>query len=304
VYAAPPSIEADIFVTIPEEFHKRGSNRWLDVQLHGAPTPVFLEGPTFDRDGNLWLVDIPWGRLFKVTPDRKVTCEIEYDGQPNGLAFHRDGRLFIADAQNGIMVFDPTTGTIETVLDRVLLQPFRGLNDLTFASNGDLYFTDQGQTGQQDPSGRVFRMRADGKVECLMDNVPSPNGLVLNKAETVLYLAVTRDNAVWRLPLVKDGNAAHVTKVGAFIRLSGGVGPDGLALGEDDSIVICHTGLGSAWLFSPVGEPLLRIRAPHGTHTTNCAFGGVDGKRLFITEGPNVLVADIPVSGKILFSHM
>ncbi len=300
MYAAPPSVEATVFATIPDTFHKSGSNIWVDIQMLGARTPVFLEGPTFDREGNLWLVDIPWGRLFKVTPDAQVSCELEYDGHPNGLAYHKDGRLFIADAKNGILAFDPKTKKLETILNRILLQPFKGVNDLTFASNGDLYFTDQGQTGQQDPTGRVYRLRADGKVDCLINNVPSPNGLVLNKAETILYLAVTRDNAIWRLPLVKDG---LTTKVGVFIQLSGGTGPDGLALGDDNEMVVCHTGLGAVWLFSALGEPLLRIRAPHGHHTTNCAFGGPDGKRLFITEGPNILVADVPVRGKTLFSH-
>ena len=301
MYAAPPSVEAGLFASIPEQFHKSGTNIWIDVQLHGAPTPAFLEGPAFDRDGNLWVVDIPWGRLFKVTPQGEVSCAFEYDGQPNGLAFHKDGRLFIADAWNGIMAFDPATGKIEPILDRILLQPFRGVNDLTFASNGDLYFTDQGQSGQQDPTGRVFRLRKDGRVECLMNNVPSPNGLVLNKAETMLYLAVTRDNAVWRLPLVKDG---LTTKVGVFIQMSGGNGPDGLALDDEDNIVACHVGLGSVWLFSARGEPMLRVRAPgHAHSTTNCAFGGPDGKRLFITEGTNILYADLPVRGKTLFSH-
>lgn len=302
MFAAPPSVDAQVFATIPEAFHKPGSNEWLRVQMGGAEVPVYLEGPAFDRNGDLWVVDIPWGRLFRVTPTGEVSCELEYDGEPNGLAFHKDGRVFIADAKNGIMAFDPVSKTLETILGRIMLQPFRGLNDLTFASNGDLYFTDQGQSGQQDPTGRVYRLRPDGHVEALMSNIPSPNGLVLNKAETMLYLAVTRDNAVWRLPLVTGG---LVTKVGVFIQMSGGNGPDGLALDDEDQIVVCHVGLGSVWLFSARGEPLLRIRAPgiHAHATTNCAFGGTDGRRLFITEGENILVADLPVRGKTLFSH-
>jgi gluconolactonase len=303
MFAAPPSVEAKVFVTIPEKFHKPGSNRWIDTQLRGMRLPVYLEGPAFDRDGNLWVVDIPWGRLFKVTPGGDVTCELEYDGQPNGIAFHKDGRAFVADAQHGVMVFDPKTGKIEPYLDRILLQPFKGLNDLTFANNGDLYFTDQGQTGQHDPTGRVYRIRADGKIECLINNVPSPNGLVLNKSESALYLAVTRDNAVWRLPLVPDGT---VTKVGVFIQMSGGNGPDGLALDDEDNVIVCHVGLGSIWHFSARGEPMLRIRAPgaHAHATTNAAFGGPDGKRLFITEDRNILYVDMPVRGKTLYSHM
>lgn len=302
MYAAPPSIDAKVFATIPEKFHKNpASNTWTEIQLRGAQAPAFLEGPAFDRDGNLWVTDIPWGRLFKITPDAQVSCELEYEGQPNGLAIHSDGRIFIADAWNGIMAFDPHTGKIETVIDRVLLQPFRGVNDLTFASNGDLYFTDQGQTGQQDPTGKVYRLCADGKIECLMNNIPSPNGLVLNKAENTIYLAVTRDNAVWRLPLVEE---TFVTKVGVFIQLSGGNGPDGLALDDEDNLVICHTGLGSLWLFSHIGEPMLRIRAPGpGHHTTNCAFGGTEGRHIFFTEGMNVHVAELPARGNKLFSH-
>ena len=302
MYAAPPSIEAGIFATVPHAFHKAGTNNWIQVQLNGAAAPAFLEGPAFDRAGNLWVVDIPWGRLFKVAPDGGMTCAYEYDGHPNGLAFHKDGRLFIADAKNGIVALDTVSGKLETIVDLVLQQPFRGVNDLTFASNGDLYFTDQGQTGWHDPTGKVYRLRADdGRLECLINTVPSPNGLVLNKAETILYLAVTRDNAVWRMPLVKGG---LVTKVGVQIQMSGGTGPDGLAMDAEDNILICHTGLGSIWQMSAVGEPMLRIRAPHNArHTTNCAFGGPDNKRLFITEGDNILFADLPIPGRTLFSH-
>src|SRR5690606_37819119 len=100
---------------------------------------------------------------------------------------------------------------------------FKGVNDLFFAANGDLYFTDQGQTGLQDPTGRLFRLRADGRLDCLLDNVPSPNGLVMNLEETALYLAVTRANAIWRVPLLRDGGT---TKVGNFVQLTGGWGPD------------------------------------------------------------------------------
>ncbi len=72
----------------------------------------------------------------------------------------------------------------------------------------------------------------------LVNTVPSPNGLVMNKAETVLYVGVTRGNAVWRLPLMEDGTAS---KVGLFIQMSGGhAGPDGMALDEEGGLVIAH----------------------------------------------------------------
>lgn len=303
MYEAPPTVVARPFVVMPEEIKVSGRrSEWADVQFGGAPVPTFLEGPSFDRAGNLWVVDIPWGRLIKVTPQGKVSVEAEYDGEPNGLKFHKDGRAFITDHKNGIMVFDPRTGRVEPYLERTMLQRFKGVNDLIFAANGDLYFTDQGQTGLHDPSGCLYRLRTDGTLDCVLKGIPSPNGLVLNKAESAILLAVTRANAVWRVPLMRDGTAS---KVGTFIQMSGGSGPDGLAIDAEDNLVVCHVGLGSVWLFSHLGEPLLRIKAPGGLLTTNCAFGGPDNKTIFITESKTgtILCADLPVAGRALYSH-
>ncbi|MFG1261730.1 MULTISPECIES: SMP-30/gluconolactonase/LRE family protein [Xanthobacter] len=303
MYAAPPAVVARPFVVMPDALRIEGRrSEWSEVQFGGVPLTTFLEGPSFDRAGNLWVVDIPWGRLIKVTPQGKVSVEAEYDGEPNGLKFHKDGRGFIADHRHGIMVFDPATGRVEPYLERAMLQRFKGVNDLIFASNGDLYFTDQGQTGWHDPSGRLYRLRTDGRLDLVLKGIPSPNGLVLNKTETVLFLAVTRANAIWRVPLMRDGTAS---KVGTFIQLSGGGGPDGLAIDEEDNLVVCHMGLGSVWLFSALGEPMLRIRSPEGHLTTNCAFGGPDNRTLFITESKTgtILTADLPVPGRRMYSH-
>jgi len=296
MYAAPPRKKFEVFATVPDRFHvKQKSSTWVSVQLHGAETPAFLEGPSFDAQGNLWVVDIPWGRLFKIDPQGRMSCELEYDGEPNGLVFHPDGRAFIADNKNGLMVFDPRSGKVEPFLDRALVQRFKGLNDLTFASNGDLYFTDQGQTGLHDATGRVYRLTADGRLDCMLSNVPSPNGLVLNLHGDVLFVAVTRANAIWRVPLVKQHGL--VTKVGTYIQLSGGGGPDGLALDESGGIAICHVGLGAVWVFDDVGQPTLRLDSPVGRMTTNCAYGGPSRKQLFVTAGAHVLVADVDVAG-------
>jgi gluconolactonase len=296
MYAAPPRKTLEVFASVPPQFHVKGrSSNWIDVQLHGAPTPAFLEGPAFDSDGNLWVVDIPWGRLFKVDDQGRMSCELEYDGEPNGLAIHPDGRIFIADNKNGLMVFDPEKGTVEAFLDRALVQRFKGLNDLTFSSSGDLYFTDQGQTGHHDPTGKLYRLTAQGRLDCLMANLPSPNGLVLNLNEDGVFVAVTRANAVWRVPLVKQHGL--VTKVGTYLQLSGGGGPDGLALDATGGLAVCHVGLGAVWLFDKLGQPTLRLDSPNGPMTTNCAYGGSERKRLFVTSGIDILVADVGVPG-------
>lgn len=295
MFPAPEEIQASVVASLPPELHHRdGHSQWLTVQRPGRPATSFIEGPAFDAKGNLWFVDIPWGRVFCMSPDGVIELAATYDGEPNGLAIGGNDTAYIADHRHGIMALDLATRTVEPLCVRPGLEPFKGTNDLIVSRHGALYFTDQGQTGLHDPTGRLYRLEPDGAIGCLLDNVPSPNGLVLNEDESVLYLAVTRDNAVWRVPLTPDGG---VTKVGAFIRLSGGQGPDGLAMDSAGNLAVCHLGLGSVWIFDGNGEPRFRVRSPTGNLTTNATFGGIDGKELFITESESgsILKAALPL---------
>ena len=304
MYAAPAEIPSRVFARIPDNLRITGrSNRWIDVQRGGAPTGCFLEGPSFDRAGNLLVVDVAWGRIFTVTPAGDVDLFTEYDGEPNGLKIHADGRIFVADYRHGIMVVDPATRAVQPYLDRSALDRFKGVNDLVFAANGDLYFTDQGLTGLHDPSGALYRLRTDGRLDKLLGNIPSPNGLVLNAAENTVYVNATRGNCIWRVPMLPDGTPY---KVGVFIQMSGGLGgPDGLAADEQGSLAVAHVGIGTVWLFSALGEPLHRIRSSVGLATTNVAYGGPGNRSLFITESESgsILCAEMPVAGRPMFSH-
>lgn len=301
-FAPPQVVETRVFASLPEEYKNTGPSEWADGQP-GSPSHSLLEGPSFDREGNLYCVDLVNGRIFRISPAGDFNVVAQYDGWPNGLKIHKDGRIFIADYKHGIMLLDPVNGRIEPYLVRAHLERFKAVNDLFFAQNGDLYFTDQGLTGLHDPTGRVFRVRPDGQVICLLDNVPSPNGLVMNLEETMLYVAVTRGNCVWRVPMTRDGS---VTKVGIFIQLSGGWGgPDGLALDAQGRLAIAHVGLGTVWIFDALGEPVYRVKSCTGMHTTNVAFGGPDNKSLFITESGSatILTAELDVPGKRMYSH-
>src|SRR5712672_2410677 len=235
VYAAPPVIKTEIFARVPDSLRARENPR----SQSGVARDCFLEGPSFDLDGNLYVTNIPYGQTFRVSPDGEFTLVATYDGEPNGLKIHRDGRIFIADHKQGLTLLDPRSGKVEAFLDRPRGERFKGLNDLIFAKNGDCYFTDQGEADMRDPSGRLYRLRADGRLECIVEHIPSPNGLILTPNEEILYLAVTRGNAVWRVPLNPDGSLG---RVGIFIQLSGGTGPDGLAMDSEGNLAICHVG--------------------------------------------------------------
>ena len=300
----PVLIEAEVFTELPENLRRRNSpSYWAQRNRGGMPVDSFIEGPSFDLSGNLWFVDIPFGRIMRATPNGTVTQVAEYEGQPNGLKIDASGRVLIADFQNGIMRLDPNTGRVLPLLCDADSEGFKGCNDLHLGSDGSLFFTDQGQTGLQDPTGRVYRWREDsGRLDCLIDTVPSPNGLVLNKTENILYLAVTRSNAVWRVPLTDSG---RVAKAGLFLQFSGGrAGPDGLALTADGGVVVCQTGMGLVWIHNEFGVPVAAVKSPKGLGTTNCAFGGSDGKTLFITESDTgtILAARVPVKGQPMAS--
>jgi gluconolactonase len=297
MYAAPKTITTSVFARYPTELRvAKQENEWIRTQPLGMAGGSFLEGPSFDRAGNLWCVDIPNGRVLRISPRGAFDVVAEYDGWPNGLKIHRDGRIFVADYKNGIMIVDPVTGRVEPYLVRAGVERFKGVNDLFFASNGDLYFTDQGLTGYQDPTGRLFRASANGAVTCVLDGIPSPNGLVMNPAENCVFLAVTRANAIWRVPLMADGST---TKVGTFIQMSGGAGPDGLALDSAGNLAVAHAGKGVVWIFDPTGEPLYRVESCEGLMTTNLAFGGPKGDEVFVTESGSgtILRAVCPVAG-------
>ena len=306
LYPPPIDIATEVWTEIPEKYRKAGvRSAWVNANKFGHDPHSFLEGPSFDRDGNLYVVDIPFGRVFRISPDRAWTLITEYDGEPNGLKIHKDGRIFVADYKRGIMQVDPETGKVAPYCERWRVESFKGVNDLVFDTAGNMYFTDQGLTGLHDPTGRVFRLSADGdQLDCLVDTVPSPNGLVPNFGEDILYLAVTRANQVWRVPLLDDGGTA---KVGVFLNLSGGhAGPDGMALDAEGGLLVCHAGNGTVWHFDHMGEPKRRIRSCRGLNTTNIAFGGNGNRSVFITESMSgsILRAELPVAGKTMYSHL
>ena len=299
MFAAPPDHPTECFTELPAAFRRAGRSTWGDHNKHGAALHSFLEGPTFDGAGRLYVVDIPWGRIFRIDPDGHWELFVEYDGWPNGLKFHRDGRLFVADYRRGILAIDPSTRMVSTVVAHWRSESLKGANDLVFGDDGDLWFTDQGQTGVTDPTGRVFRWRTDGSLHCLSDRVPSPNGLVQTRQGQAVLVA-TRENAIWHLPVHADGSTS---KARTFIQLSGGGGPDGLALDEGEQLVVCHAGLGCVWLFSRQGEPLARYRSCRGLGTTNATFGGPDRRTLYITEAEtgSILTARLPRPGQRLY---
>ncbi|HVZ15348.1 MAG TPA: SMP-30/gluconolactonase/LRE family protein [Bauldia sp.] len=303
MFAAPPVLETTVFTKLPPELSKLGQrSAWAEAR--GGKYHSFLEGPSFDRAGNLYCVDIPYGRIFRISPEGRWTVFAEYDGEPNGLKIHRDGSIYVADQKNGLLRFDAKTGERTVVVDRPHGERFKGLNDLVFANNGDIYFTDQGRSDLKSPHGRVYRLTARGSLEVVFDGLAAPNGLALNKQQTMLYVAVTCANQILGV-VIEHGDA--IGKAYVTVQMLGGPrGPDGMAVDEEGNIVAVAAGFGTVWMFSRFGEPLYRIKSCTGLRTTNVAYGGPDRSTLYITEGEAgaILQVRLPTPGVTLYSHM
>lgn len=307
-FTPPAVISARVLTRLPDSFRERRRTDWCDANKPGHEIDSFLEGPSFDREGNLYVTDIPFGRIFRISPQLEWSLVARYDGWPNGLAIHRDGSLWIADYRRGLLRIDADAarrpragGGPMSLLGHRNSESFKGLNDLTFDAAGDCYFTDQGQTGLHDPSGRVYRWRASGHLDCLLSNVPSPNGIALDRSGKVLFVAATRANAVWRGPLLADGTTS---KMGAFRTFFGESGPDGMAIDMENRLVVAHASLGGAFVIDARGDVTHFIRSPAGSTVTNVAYRpGTSGLVLTESETGTILEADMPSPGAELYSH-
>src|SRR3954471_4555927 len=66
---------------------------WFKVSDAG----LVLEGPAFDRDGNLLFCDVSGRRVLRLTTERRLSTGLGLDQlAPGGVAVHKDGRIFIA----------------------------------------------------------------------------------------------------------------------------------------------------------------------------------------------------------------
>ena len=264
---------------------------WADLNFNGRSMGSFLEGPDFDADGNMYVVDIPFGRIFCLTASGHWRVVTEYDGWPNGLKVLPGGRLVVADHKIGLIGIDIASGARDILVDSVNGDPLLGLNDLTIAGNGDLYVTDQGQTGMHDPRGRVLRITKERAVDVIISNGPSPNGLVFDAGRGWLYVAMTRANAVWRVPMV-DGRAS---KVGIAIQLTGGIGPDGLALDPYGNLLVAHPPVG-IWHFDSSNMVSTLFATEQDSYVTNLVVRHSDNRtRIFATDSRNgrIVTADL-----------
>jgi gluconolactonase len=251
----------------------------VELLIAGYDSP---EGPAFDRQGNLFFVNWLSSAIVRLTPDGRAEEWFNTGGIPAGLAFHRDGALYVADEGDhlhGVLRLTPDRRP-EIVVNEYEGRLLNGANDLVFDAAGRLYFSDPWGSSAARPIGGFYRLPPDGRLERLDGGLAFPNGVALAPDGTAVYLAETWTNRVWRYPIAPDG---AVGARQAWAELDGPPGPDGMAMDAEGFLYVAHWGGGRVDILDPAGRVVDAIAVP-GRHPTNCAFGGADRRTLVITE--------------------
>ena len=289
---------------LPDALRQPRRTEWVDANKPGHVIDSFLEGPVFDRAGNLYVTDIPYGRIFRIDAGARMAAgRRSTTAGPTAWRSIATAALWIADYRRGILRLDAASGAIETRARPPQQRVLQGRErpHLRRRRPPLLHRPGPDRPARSDRPRLPARRRTAGSI-CCSPMRPAPTASRSTADGKVLFVAVTRGNQVWRGPLLADGS---ISKIGAFHTFFGTSGPDGLARRRPTaawwsrmrawaapscstraarSRTSCAARLGRPSPTSPSG------RAPRTSCMTESATG-------------SVLEAELPAPGAALFSH-
>jgi gluconolactonase len=291
-----------------------------------ASSLAFTEGPAVDADGNVYFSDIQNNRILRRAADGRLTVFREPSGRTNGQTFDHDGRLYHCEgAEFGpggarrVTRTDLATGAYEVLTDRYEGLRYNSPNDICVDGRGRVYFTDPRYGDRSDMEMSiegVYRIDVDGRVTRILAQpaIQRPNGIAVTQDCRMLYVIdscpiVGGHRKVWSFQLDDGGNPHDQRQVFDF---APGRGGDGMRLDQAGTLYV------AAGIMSPRGPhetadvpPGIYVILPSGQLQgripvledviTNLAFGGTDGRTLFITAGKNLYTTRVAVPGQVAY---
>ncbi len=286
-------------------------------QAEIATALAFTEGPTVDRDGNVYFTELVFQRIMKLTPQGVLSVFRENSNNANGMLIDPQGRLVAcegaASQRMGVaQTFKPQvtrtdlkTGQVEVLAESYQGKPFVGPNDVTIDSKGRLYFTDL-------PGGAVYRIDAPGQLVRILTTpeIQRPNGLQISPDDSTLYLIEANQaekgaRMIRAFDLRPDGTVANMR---VHYNFYPGRSADGMSIDSQGNLY-ASAGMGQLrgtsetldtktgiYVISPKGA-LVKFIPIAEDYITNNAFGGPDMKTLYVTAGKTLYKLRTDIAG-------
>jgi lactonase len=276
---------------------------------------LVLEGPAFDRDGNLLFCDVSGRRVLRLTPDKRLSTLISLDQLgPGGIAVHKDGRIFIAamDLAKGfgaVLAVKPDGSELRTIVP-----PEAGYmpNDLVFDARGGFYFSDF-RGASTDLKGGVYYVSPDfGTITPVLPRLGMANGVALSPDGKELWATEFGRNLLHRVELA---DATSATPIGTAIPYHfTGPAPDSMRTDNDGNVYVAIYGQGRALAFNRSGIPIGQILLPgreegHNLRSTNLAIKPGSNDLYIVTsdgeggQGATIFHANAFAKALALYSH-
>jgi gluconolactonase len=277
----------------------------------------FTEGPVWVREGGYLLFSDPNANTQYKYKDGELSvfrhpsgysgADIAEYGQPgsNGLTLDREGRLTINEHGNRRVTRLEKDGSLTVLADRYEGKRLNSPNDLVYRSDGTLYFTDPPfglPKFFDDPrkelgfSG-VYSLR-EGKLRLISTDLAGPNGVAFSPDERYLYVTNwdEKKKVIMRYESHADGTVSNGELFFDMTSAAGEDALDGMKVDVRGNLYV--SGPGGLWIISAAGKHLGTVVAPKHPH--NMAWGGIDGKTLFLCAQTGLYRMTMNISGAAL----
>jgi len=254
---------------------------------------AFAEGPAFDVQGNLYVVNYRViGTIGRITPDgaASIWCDLNkaspVEGrkvQANGLKVDSENRLIAADAGGGrVLRISPDGQQVEVLADRCDGVRFDAINDVALDRTGNIYFTDPGSSTAEKPTGSVYRYDIrTKKTTKLATGLAYPNGIAVTPDQTQLCVGESDRYRLLIFDLDKATGGVREPRVLIDFPqetqgniLGGKFSPDGFVFDDSAPLYVAMWLRGVVNVVDLATGNLLRQYSAGGPQVTNCHFHG------------------------------
>jgi len=255
---------------------------------------LFTEGPTCDRNGNVYFTDQPNNRILKWNVDGKLSTFQQPAGRANGMMFDaHDNLIACADEHNQLWSIAPDK-TVTVLVTNYQGKYLNGPNDVWIAPNGGMFITDPfyrrtwwDHTTMALTNEEVFYLSPDWKVlKMVTDDLKKPNGITGTPDGKILFVSDIRAGQTWRYAIQPDGSLTNKTFFCAL-------GSDGMTIDAEGNLYLTGHGV---TVFDKTGKQIYHIDVPE-PWSANVCFGGADHRTLFITASESLYSIRLNVKG-------